>query len=1816
MVEFDVCILESKDQVQQMPSPVFERKNVLLAISLSLAVSSCLWQCAQVFKPVGAQGLSTIPPKLNEQEQQFSLQFSETAGVRVNLFPYNQSVPGVPFLLKVNGRSVKGLTERQILKLIGGGTAAIEVLTADGRVWHTKASPQAAVPLGNDSKNFSTVVCSLYIYDGSNTIAGTRMGLQMLGDDEYSNVVQLLLADSRCIAERADDEPETSGPSKASVAAACAAAELSVGLLPQAKANLRKLIANLQVPADYPPIFDRRIRQAFDAAVLFNLKDEARLIGENVSRSLLAGRYYQGDKRFGDDEENLFVQSYAKMLAKSSPAEALQFMKDYLAISKLPKGRFGPATPAWFAEFYAACGDYAQAAQAYEKSLQEFARYRGSEGKFKYEQIGLAQSHCYALLRLSEFASAVGDWDKAIAYLSQARLIYAENFSADTMKQMENLSQFCPSPALLEFSLAEAQLHKGDVSSTAEAMNSLERGLRSGALRSGAAARDALLAELKTGAWRKRFYWPEDKFEPVTHTVGPVPNIDQISFAASLRELHALLECKEKLSTVDLDKRIEALFLTWKERPSRLQGPRPSINMYCCLVALARRLAEQGYVKEADGLFSRLLNSNAPENEAVLPRFLLELELAALSGNFNNVDKSVGDRPGLSAGQIFRGLADLYLDMGSYKESELFLQKAESAALQCEADASDGVPAERRLQSQLLKPLISLDRARLASGRGDCALLKSFFDASMSQIRDLPIKSASRDLDSFNRRYLFGVLALARHEHLSDRSKNAIDILGRVIAQCNEKSSWLGVFDYADSRNSVDHSLAYLKGYLGRLLFESGNLKEARKYLDLSTAELKDGTPRFVLYALAKCSYAQGDYLAASGAYSRLVSGYFGFDGEGLSMALMPDLKVIYARTALTAALQAKTASSSEPAKTAASTAQAETTASTGLTKTISSTELAKRYDELAELLNRPQERAEKLQLYTKALEQAKDDAAAYQRLAMKIANLSSESGDVNLRLKMVELASKKARLSGNAQATLLQLACEEQRAGHYDAAVQHFKEAIAAAVRKPDNSFSYCDTFFASYDWELYELKKAGRKKDAGALYLALLDKAKALYGEKSAEYMSVLKYLCSFSAEQGNISEASRYLDLYLAIDPRKLELGKSTQFTVVPDMASTLASLALKPASADFGKRGLERLLQRERALYGPNHMKVANVLLAQSKVECESRRFDTAETLAREALRIQEMNYSGNSIMGMGNQSARAFLFEIFSKSKDKAKYEKLEAYFKSRQTDNAGPRPLPSNAGARERQEFIKYWQEREPYGFRTLEATMDALAAARKKENWQEVKVLAPRCIELLAHNSPFLSGGCMPQPSPATRKYSCYKTLIEALLKTGDRASASKWLNRAISEKCYNSSPEELLFLGEIECLLGEKEKALAYCKEALQSKRGRSDFRLYEHELVELLKRVAPRQELEKAQADQNVARLKELIEQYRKNAEERQRMAQRMSEANAKEAPVKSAPTFGKITPTAHVIFRQPVSEIADGFSFHYAILADSLTFEKGAFLKRSYDGPALNPYSFAGAFSKLKAEQPVHRAGNFTFLFDGEGLKPPPELPALPQGASGVTGGPVGIVMPIGGGVGGAVGGAGGPAAFPFSGAGGSTGTLDGFVLPPGAIGGGGFLVMAGLFGPPPVMARPFRTAPMPPTNVKKIDSKESDLVLEKGDYVADRLQLASLLLPKMQKVRIFLSPGSGPAESAITTNFAASINGEPSWTRSELAGQLEIWYGGSGTINLGDYTCFCGILYAPNASVRIGKGCQFVGAMVAKDVVVGEDSLVLYSPPLAHWRPAP
>ena len=219
--------------------------------------------------------------------------------------------------------------------------------------------------------------------------------------------------------------------------------------------------------------------------------------------------------------------------------------------------------------------------------------------------------------------------------------------------------------------------------------------------------------------------------------------------------------------------------------------------------------------------------------------------------------------------------------------------------------------------------------------------------------------------------------------------------------------------------------------------------------------------------------------------------------------------------------------------------------------------------------------------------------------------------------------------------------------------------------------------------------------------------------------------------------------------------------------------------------------------------------------------------------------------------------------------------------------------------------------------------------------------------------------------------------------------------------------------------------------------------------------------------------------------------------------------------------------------------------------------------------------------------------------------------------MGIVMPIGGGVGGgAVGGAGGPAAFPFSGAGGSTGTLDGFVLPPGASGGGGFPGMAGLFGPPPVMARPFRTAPMPPTNVKRIDSKESDLVLEKGDYVADRLQLASLLLPKMQKVRIFLSPGSGPAESAITTNFAASINGEPSWTRSELAGQLEIWYGGSGAINLGDYTCFCGILYAPNATVRIGKGCQFVGAMVAKDVVVGEDSLVLYSPPLAHWRPAP
>lgn len=199
-------------------------------------------------------------------------------------------------------------------------------------------------------------------------------------------------------------------------------------------------------------------------------------------------------------------------------------------------------------------------------------------------------------------------------------------------------------------------------------------------------------------------------------------------------------------------------------------------------------------------------------------------------------------------------------------------------------------------------------------------------------------------------------------------------------------------------------------------------------------------------------------------------------------------------------------------------------------------------------------------------------------------------------------------------------------------------------------------------------------------------------------------------------------------------------------------------------------------------------------------------------------------------------------------------------------------------------------------------------------------------------------------------------------------------------------------------------------------------------------------------------------------------------------------------------------------------------------------------------------------------------------------------------------------------------YAFAGAGASTGATG----PGPFLYGGDFNAgdmpgsFAGFFGPLLVMSRPFKPVIVSPPGAEKILPGTQALVLQKGDYIAENLPVSSIILPKLEPVRIFLVPQENSANSSSSgpvfeSTFAASINAVPECLPEPSKASLQIWYGGSREICLGDYTRFCGIIYAPNATVKIGKNCRFMGAMVAKNVIVGQDSEITYSPALAQWR---
>lgn len=738
--------------------------------------------------------------------------------------------------------------------------------------------------------------------------------------------------------------------------------------------------------------------------------------------------------------------------------------------------------------------------------------------------------------------------------------------------------------------------------------------------------------------------------------------------------------------------------------------------------------------------------------------------------------------------------------------------------------------------------------------------------------------------------------------------------------------------------------------------------------------------------------------------------------------------------------------------------------------------ELAKLYKQLADLLNNNASKIEKLDLLKKAYALMAESSRDKGQVAQEIINLTSMNSGANkeadgpnaraTELKMQESAAILAEKNNvaNAPQLWMNLAGSEVQAKQYDSAIEHIKKAINSQQAKSALEVEPRPIT----DWPIRSLAEAGRQKDAEMLYQTQLGKTKDLFGATSSRYCHVLAEVSIFYATQNNRTRAMDYLDQLLALDPRKQELGKTSESArqVVLDSAY---GLVYKDWHNKLDMDILEKLLDAQRKTYGSDDAHVSKVLTTLATVETNNSAYDQSEKHLKEALAIDALYGDDPMFGGSGATSA---MQSLLSKENKTADVENLQASWKMDRKETEKHWSMAENATEERAQEFYDWWHKKGPYGYRCLSASIKLLDYAVKEKKWDRVRELGAECIKILSHNSLLAVRGCTPSPQPANRKFYCFKSEIEACIELSKTDEAHKWLDRAVSEQSYKPMTDELIFLSEIENACGNKEAALTYCKRAEETLPKTSGWNYWRGTINQLYEKLGSEDDMKRLAADARAQMLIRQEEDLRKFEAERKVKAKQQAQLKQPPQAVLAHASSGtheseeSIEPRESLMF-PPVEEIKDKYLFNYAAYAsEDLWLEDGAAVIR-YQSRSHFPYSFAGSYDGMSCSQPLHKAGQFMFLYDGQpsSLILKSELLAVSRTHNG----------------------GGSPHAhssIPFT-------------------------------APPPVMARPFKAALEAPANATVLTGKNDRLILKAGDYTADHVSTNSIMLSTPGRVRIFL-----------------------------------------------------------------------------------------------------
>jgi tetratricopeptide (TPR) repeat protein len=1672
-------------------------------------------------------------------------------------------------LVSINGQSMRGKSAAEITKLCIGNEGNRSVLgLLDNQGGYQTFTFKCKWLRKTQSYNpVREVRNMLYRFDCTN---GPNWHAALSGNEnswDANNLDLFTAASSRDNLMLAKDDPVSSDALVDSVAVDHTGWLIAEGILDEARRSLTIVESTSVFDNDNPRQFDRNYGHLFTMLDLCGLNADGVKLGAAVFAADQSGKFFgTGDRRYEHVEYRVpAYEAYLQNLARTKGGDIVPVIEKLQGKTK-EENFFGGEGQLWLGDFYEKIGQYEKAISCYETYLAQ-REHPGGRTYAKSESpdvmLSEARYHCFLLFRLAQFANKQTEWQRAVTYLQRAEDVYTSHFTEEQLTHIEGVPGFSPSPSAVDLALAGSWLKAGDSDSAVKYAKSAIERIQRAETADGKLAVSTLRAEdiidgLKTGKWAV-----------LVSSVGPrlrhdEPTNEDRTFMSTFVRADAAITRGDKISSRQL---IDTLMCLYQKREVVSEYPRPCVNAYCCLLHLARRLSDRGRFDESDKLLNQLSVNGTPFDHTAVTRLFVDIE-KALNADLSKRRQAalwhdVFDEwmSGYTDYQNLRALACLYLAAGEYDRAELMMDYSLKLCKNAtKADASKAFNTA----------LLCLDKAYLAGDRLQFNQIQKHVEMALSIVDSLPVSSASRDLDLFNRQFMCRAVQLAQLERLNNRSEEAEKILQDVLSRLDRKTCWLGVFEVSE-HPLVDVSQAYLYGYYGRLLYDHNKLSKARTYLDMAIRACHNDVPNFLRTVRAECAAGQGDYSVAAQDLAALLQRDI-FNNP--VMSVQPKWKEIYSRMAIDYAVKAK---GFDPE------------------------ELSKLYKQLADLLDTESSKFEKLELLEKAYTLKPDTSRDKPQLAQEIANLTAikrsvdrdqnSQDDHSLELKMQKSAAILAEKNnqGDAAQLWMNLAGSELQTKQCDQAIEHIERAIALQTKLEVSNLDYNSRLVFS-DWPIRQLAEAGRPKDAEKLYQTLLGKTRDLYGPRSNRYSGVLVELCIFYAMQNNREQAIDYLDQLLALDPRKQELGKASS-NARKMITDQCYGLLYKHGQNALASEILERLLDAQRKTYGSDDAHVAAVLTKIGIVETNNGFYEQAEKHLRDAIAIDALYGDEFFGGGSGAKSAIERLLELEHRAADR---ESLRATWKMDRIENEKHWSMAENANKERAQEFYDWCHKKEPYGSRCLSASIKLLEYAVKERNWDRVRELGPECIKILSHNSLVAQGGCEPSPQPATQKFYCFKSVIEACLESGHADEARKWLNRAISEESYEPMVEELIFLSEIENACGDKQAALSYCKRAEGLLPKTDGFNYWRWPVRALYQKLGSEDDFKRLDAEDEVYRLKRQKEDLRKF--EAKRKLKLQQEAQLKQPPQVLLPasnnhpgaeTEGSIEPKDSLMF-PPVEEIKDKYLFNYAAYASrALWMNGGALVVKCPVRDPFSSYSIAGSHASMASSQPVHKAGDFIFMYDGPSgsLVPKFELSVMPreQGRN---------------------------ATYSHR-----------------------FHLHKTFTAPPPVMAQPFKAAIEAPTTAIALKGANDRLILKTGDYTAENLSVNSIVLSPNGRVRIFLKddeihfrsryierPESFPEilneDKSIKPVFEATTNSCINLVRTNEAStprsNLELWYNGKGEIKLDANTHFAGIIYAPNATIRLGKKVEFWGAMVGKSIFVGEESKLMYQTGLERW----